>query len=898
MVTTMLLTGIVSLSAVGYLNYVVEGERLEDIKNHIESAVSGKAATLVASQALALRGLVSDNVFSDVRVLVANAVHQDPDVTYGFFVASDENPWAYVSPTHPKAEEPVTEGPERLLIEGHARAPDRLSDRRLRVFGEEIHEFSAPVLADDGQRLGMVVYGFSNKRMQRAVSAAAIRSRTVLTRGIFSAAAVGLFSLGVGIAWVLRSAARVTKPLAGLTSAVNEIAAGNRQLRVQIQSGDEVEVLASAFNQMLEANEEAMQKLEATTERALAADRMKSEFLANTSHEIRTPMNGVLGMLRLIRQMPLNAKLRRYVDTIDTSANALLTIINDILDFSKMEAGKYTLQSVPFEPNLVLQDVAELLASRAHDKKLDLIVRADPNLPEPVQGDPDRFRQVLNNLIGNAIKFTDRGEVFVHARLAQHDSDSALIEVEVRDTGIGIEADDLPKLYKAFSQVDGSMLRRHGGTGLGLAISQRLAHMMGGAIRVQSKAGEGSTFTFSARFQLPVETTERRQRPDSSHARRVLLMEANPRWCEAIEEQLGAWNIRATSVTDTLGAERALAAQPAGDAFDALILSAASNDPSLSRVLAALENLGRPPFVLLSPLGSEASRAEPPYAPLAQLTKPLRYSDLRAALDGTLAGNSERALHRADPTGIHRPSTRRPILIVDDNDVNRFVAVEELNQYGYLTEEAENGAEALQKVSEKEYLCVLMDCQMPTMDGYDATRAIRALEQRESRLRTPIIALTAHALVGERERVLAAGMDDFLSKPFRPTSLEKLLQRHARRSAAPPQDTQRDLDPNVKRSEKLIRLFLERMPEQLAQLEGAFQKGDAPQVRSHAHRIKGSALALAAERLSESAEALQRAAETGSLQGADVHLRRLMDHYQTVATLLGRELVLFQEVRP
>ncbi|MFZ5895075.1 MAG: ATP-binding protein [Myxococcota bacterium] len=891
MVTTMLLTGIVSLSAVAWVSYVVEGERLDDIKNHIESAISGKASTLVASHALALKGLVSDNVFSDVRELVSNAVHQDPDVTYGFFVAApDEKPWAFVSPRHPNVEEPAGEAEVQEVVVAPGRPVDRLSDRRLRLFGEDIHEFSAPVISSDGQHLGLIVYGFSNKRTQRTVAAAAERSRKALTQGLLGAGAVGLVSLVVGIASVLRSAKRVTEPLAGLTTAANEIAAGNRHLRVAIRSGDEIELLASAFNQMLEANEEAMKKLEATTERALAADRMKSEFLANTSHEIRTPMNGVLGMLRLIRAMPLNAKLRRYVDTIDTSANALLTIINDILDFSKMEAGKYTLQSQPFEPSLVLQEVTELLASRAHDKGLDLVLRTAPDLPETVVGDADRFRQVLNNLVGNAIKFTDHGEVYVHARLQQWDADSIVLSVAVRDTGIGIEADDLPKLYKAFSQVDGSMLRRHGGTGLGLAISQRLAHMMGGEIAVESQAGQGSTFTFSARFQLPAEITERREKPPSPVARNVLVLEPSQHWREAIEEQLAAWQMRCTSVDSAAEVVPALRAAIQSRApITALILSAKPRDEDLRELVAALALAGKPSYVLVTPFGSDAAGETLAYPPLAQLNKPLRYRDLLAALNGTLGAGSERGLLRADAPDRNQISTRRPILVVDDNDVNRFVAVEELSQYGYSTEEAENGAEALQKVSTREYLCVLMDCQMPVMDGYEATRAIRELERRESRERTPIIALTAHALVGERERVLGAGMDDFLSKPFRPSSLEKLLQRYARRSGAP-QRSERDLDPGAKRSHKLIRLFLERMPEQLSSLRSAFEAADAGQVRALAHRIKGSALALAAERMSESAEALQRAAESGALSAGEAPLKQLERQYQTVAALLEQEL--------
>jgi signal transduction histidine kinase/DNA-binding response OmpR family regulator len=899
-VTTMLLTGVTSLAAVAWVNYLIEGERLADIERHIEEAISGKAATLVTSHALALKGLVLDNVFSDVRALVSSAVRDDPDVTYGLFVGSDGQPWAYASPKHASTEETIPDGLlEELRIDPVARPVGRLSARRLLVFGESIHEFSAAVTGEDGEPLGTIIYGFSDHRTERAVAEAGERSRKVLLRAFLSAGLVGLLSLGVGIAWALRSAARVTGPLARLTFAAKEIAGGNRGLRVSIRSGDEVELLASAFNQMLEANDDAMRKLEATTERALAAGRLKSEFLANTSHEIRTPMNGVLGMIRLIQAMPLDPKLRRYVDTIDTSANALLTIINDILDFSKMEAGKYSLQSVLFEPRLVVQEVAELLASRAHDKGIDLVCRTAPDFPEPVLGDPDRFRQILNNLVGNAIKFTDHGEVHVDFSLLSSDADSVVAVVAIRDTGIGIDAAHLPKLYEAFSQVDGTLMRRHGGTGLGLAISKRLVEMMGGKIQVQSELGAGSVFTFTARFALLDQTRKSHKASASAwEGRRILVVERSESWRKVVLEHLEAWHLESTSAEHLgLALEELRTAKLQQRPFDALILGAEPADPALPEFMAALRREPdlRLPLLLLTASSTAFVPSELGSEFVVQLHKPLRFSELYNNLARVLSPSVEHARPHAMAPDPRKPAPRDPILVVDDNDINRFVAVEELAQYGYQTEEAENGEEALAMVSRKNYLCVLMDCQMPVMDGYDATRRIRKLEAEQRRRRTPIIALTAHALVGERERVVAAGMDDFLSKPFRPSSLDKLLNLHVQPDEGEPENAAassgaRDLDPSAKRSEKLIRLFLERIPEELASLRAAVERGEPNEVRLLAHKIKGSALALAAERMSATAEALQREAEAKILRDAARHLEQLQGQFQAVVSLLETEL--------
>ncbi len=906
-VGAMLVTGVVSLSSVAWVNFSMEGERLRDIQQHIRESISNKAATQARSHALSLRGLVSDNAFGDVRELVGSAVRNDPDVTYGVFIGPGAKPWAYATPEH-SGEQLDDSTSEKVMAElglSLALLPiTRLRERTLQAFGESIHEFAAPVLGDGDEPLGTIIYGFNDRRMQHAVTLAAERSQKALKNALLLSVSVALISLALGIAWVYRSSSRITQPVAELTSLAHEIAGGKRGVRAAIASGDEVEVLAAAFNRMLQANEDAMRELEVTTQRALAADRVKSEFLANTSHEIRTPMNGVLGMIRLIQRRPLDAVLKRYVETIEVSANGLLTIINDILDFSKMEAGKYTLRGVDFELRSVIQEVAELLSGRAYDKGIELIYRISPEIPGHVHGDPDRFRQILNNLIGNAIKFTERGEVFVEALLLEKGDDGPLVSVAVHDTGVGVADADLPKLYEAFSQVDGSMVRRHGGTGLGLAISKRLVNMMGGDVQVQSRVGEGSVFSFSVRFLWATREAAEDVRVSSfGEGRRVLLFDPNARSRQALEELLRGFRLETRSAdAEARCLELFDFARGLGNPFDAVVLSAGPDEHGLGALVTALraQDPCLPVVLLTSRTGVGPLRLA--NSTSIELPKPPRAHELRQALLELwsllpTADRSERPLAKlnaADPF---------KVLVVDDNDVNRFLAVEELTQHGCQTEEAANGEEAVAKFGLGSYSCVLMDCQMPVMDGYAATRAIRRLEQVQGRPRTPVIALTAHALEGERERVLDAGMDEFLSKPFRPSSLIALLQKYS-----PTEEASSKAEPEaqpaaaaseapapptllpVHRSDKLIRLFLARVPDDLKSLGQSVAANDAKAVRAAAHKLKGSSLAVGAERMNQAAEALQHQAEADAVESFAPRLAELTQQFDLVRGHLEEEL--------
>ncbi len=896
----MLVMSVVTLSAVAWMNYATENDRLADIEQHIRQSIWSKGSTLTESHAMALKLLVADNAFSDVRNLVSRAVEKDSAVVYGLFLNDENKAWAYVSPTtRPLGEaEAVPQNAwKELGIAADVLTSKEVAQRKVSLFGKDIQEFAAAVVSDDHERLGTIIYGISNESLRQAVDAARQQSRRALLNALAAIATLGLGLFLLGTVMAKRAAAQLTAPIVKLTSTANKIAQGERGIRAEIQSGDEVEVLAAAFNHMLEANDDALRKLEATTQRALAADRAKSEFLANMSHEIRTPMNGVLGMIKLIQTQPLDTKLSRYIQTIDASANVLLTIINDILDFSKLEAGKYSIQSVPFEPKAVIQEVAELLATRAHDKEIELIYRIDSAIPSVTIGDPDRLRQILNNLVGNAIKFTDSGEVFINATVASRGADHAVLRVAVQDTGIGIEGADLPKLCEVFSQIDASMVRRHGGTGLGLAICRRLVSAMGGEIDVQSELGVGSVFTFTIRVALDERAESRSVRVDPITGKRVLIAEASPRWCEVIGEHLRTWGIAYEVVErGSMVLERVSAAAGQGKSFDVIVIGSDLRDISVSALIRSVRSKpssSKLPIILLTTLRAEISLSDVERELVTQLQKPIRFSELYNCLAGSFSGKFKDG--PIAQLGPEKQNRSRKVLVVDDNEVNQFVAVEELERLGYRVEVATNGREALEKVKQGGFLAVLMDCQMPVMDGYTATREIRKWEVESGSRHTPIVALTAHALVDERERVFKAGMDDYLSKPFRPASLEKMLIHFVHEDekavgGAPGGPLPAELASGIKRSEKLIRLFLEKVPGQLDALDSAICSGKADDVRALAHKLKGSCLAIAAGPMAEISESLQHGAAAADLSMAAAMLADLRVHYAGVETLLKEEL--------